>query len=110
MTIRIFALKGKLKGKILLVRFFFCQVYVLSKNKKNITIVHLKITAVKNCSTLDRCVIVMRDYQSRSCDSYKAINMAASKLCQGRSQSRVSLELIHILSLVSFIRVKDNLK
>ena len=37
-------------------------IYVLSKNNKNITILHLKITiftAVKNCSILNRLVIVM---------------------------------------------------
>ena len=39
------------------------MVYVLSKNKKNITIFHLKIiifTAVKNCCILHGRVIVMR--------------------------------------------------
>ena len=55
-------------------------IYVLSKNKKNITIFHLKIiifTAVKNCSILHGHVFVMLTTGSRS-RGYKTFFMLNS--------------------------------
>ena len=59
--------------------------YVLSKNKKNITIFHLKIiifTAVKNCSILYGRVFVMTEIHGQKGKYNEADNIVASlELC-----------------------------